>query len=985
MSYKRGRGNTRHSQKQTSQSSSEISSKDAKAISTIYSDFDNGKYVECFTTCNDLISRLPNNPDIMAMKGAATYYLPISHASQVFTLEEIGALSIPVFLRAEGWRLINEAIDVAAKGSKSYIPLHIASIIRRHEHLEVSAIDCLQKASALTPSHSLFHKELAILYFHTDDYKKCEKSLLSFISTTTASVKTSQAPRMFAFTSFLCNMSQKRLDSAEASLAEFKSILQKAAAGAISQGTAAHRDASLYRNFYFEYIQALQAGHCILSIKAEDGNKGNIKAFHQQIGEFPAQLKKVRTTKRYDRGEMLRQSLVAYQSCEDMYLLTLRRLYCYAPFDLFVYEKIFELYLQKLHGITCVINLTGLEKGNGILATTNEYTILHNVFSKFIAGNIECTCTTKPLPACFFHILDPLKNMKQGNPAKRNFFFDRTLCMRLAFLSSDLAAFKAEINTVLNGKRISLGLLQYLSELVNQLDKDTATHLYTNLVDESYPDQNKEYIKAYLSYALAKLDPGAGGNNLLRCRNILEETISLCSHDEDADLLLVDSNKQLCIHKGYLNDSATQEQIDAFKREHEQKLTEYLITLRFKNIEKLTSAPPTPDICSLYAKLLYILGLPRSAAIMSELVSILDNNDRSASRVAVDTYMQIDAIVGAYTMYGKFIYQADPWLTCQDNQDLSVLCLSYSNYQDSSSVAQLIDSFINGSVDAKKDSGVIELFVSRIKAAFTAIELIFDSYYELLDFHHYVVRAGYLLTYWRALMDYQKKLMSQASTRETVSFVLELIICILKLDDDHAEKLSNVMLSCEEALTERYRKSVIFYHELSKEKKETGEEKKDVEEHPDALCDKDPYSIHAFINLVNNLRSAKSEELMDYTSSMLNHKIWFLIEKSPKQSGSNITSVDKRFHILQNMLSGKVLLALKDLKDASPELIADVATIAHCGLMKTPASLRQASTTALSKLLMDIVDKAPQETASIIRRAAKRVACISSSAPSHNQ
>lgn len=984
MSYKRGRGNARHSQKQSSQSSPAISAKDAKAISTIYSDFDNGKYVECFTTCSDLITRLPSNPDIIAMKGAATYYLPISHASEVFSSEEIGNLSIPVFLRAESWRLINEAIDVA-KGSKSYIPFHIASIIRRHEHLEASSIGYLLKASTLSPSHSLFHKELAILYFHTGDYKKCEQSLLSFMSTTTASTKTYQAPRMFAFTSFLCSIIQKRLDSAEASLAEFKSIVQKAAAGAVSQGTSAHRDASLYRSFYFEYIQALQAGHCVLSIRAEDGEKSSIKAFYQQLGEFPAQLKKIRSTKRYDRGEMLRQSLVAYKSCEDMYLLTLRRLYCYTPFDLLVYEKIFELYLQKFHGITCVVSLTGQAEGDSALATANEYTILYTAFSQFVAGSTKCSCTTKPLPACFFHILDPMQNMKQGRPATRNFFFDRTLCMQLAFLSSDCAAFKSEIHTIINGKRVSPGLLQHISGLVNQLNKDTAIQLYRDLIDGPHPEQSKEYIKVYFSYALAKLDPGDADSNLLRCRGILEEALSLCSHDEDAGLPLVDPSKQLCIHKGYLNDSASQEQVDTFKKEHTERLTERLTALRFKNVDELISAPPTPDMCSLYAQILHILNLPRSAAIMSEVVSILDNNDRSASRVAVDAYMQISAVAEAYAMYGKFIYLADPWLTCQDSQDVSVLGLMYRDYQGPGSVASLIDPFISGNIGTKKVSNAIEIFISRIKAALTIIELIFDSYYELLDFHHYVVRVGYLITYWRALMDYRMKLMDQVSTREAVSFVLELIIYVLKLDDSDMEKLSSAMFSCEEELNEKYKKSVMLYHELSKEKKEVDEEKKGSEEQPDALYDKDPYSIRAFISLVNNLRSAKPEELMDYTSFMLNHKIWFLVEKTRRQAEADVAPANKRLRILQNMLGGKVLLALKDLKDASPELIADVVTVAHCGLMKTPASLRQASSAALSKFLADAIDKAPQETALIIRRAAERVSSISNATPPQEQ
>ncbi|EFO63692.1 Hypothetical protein GLP15_240 [Giardia lamblia P15] len=973
MSYKRGRGNARHGQKQSSQASSDISAKDAKAINTIYTDFDNGKYVECFTTCNDLIARLPSNPDIMAMKGAATYYLPISHASGIFSSEEIGSLSIPIFLRSEGWRLINEAIDVAEKGSKSYIPFHIASIIKRHEHLEASAIECLQKASALSPSNSLFYKELSILYLHTGDYKKCEQSLLSFISTA-SSTKTSQASRIFAFTSFLCNMIQKRLDAAEASSVEFKSILQKAAAGAISQGGSAHRDASLYRNFYFDYIQALQAEHCVLALKAESGEKSNVKAFHRQLEEFPMQLKKTRSTKRYDREELLRQSLTVYKTCEDMYLLTLRRLYCYTPFDLFVYEKIFELYLEKLHGITCVVNLTGRAEGDCALAGANEYAILYSAYSQFIAGTIGCSCNTRPLPACFFHLLDPIQKIKQGRHISRNSFFDRTLCIQLAFMSSDYAAFKSEIHTVLSSKRISPGLLHYISKLVNQLKKDAASQLYEDLIGGSYPAQNSAYISAYFSYASAQLDPGDDDCNLLRCRDTLEEVLLPCTHTEDTRLPLVDSTRQLCVCKSYLNGNASQEQIDAFREEYTQELTDRLTVLRFKNPKELVATHLNPDIFTLYAKMLHILGLPHSAAIMSEIVSIIDNSDRSASRVAVDMHMQVNAIHEAYVMYGKFIYQADPWLVCQDTQDVSVLGLMYRDYQDPDSITRLVDPFVKGDTDAEPSSSSIEVLVVRLKAALTTIELTFDSYYELLDFHHYAVRVGYLITYWKALLDYQRRLMTQASTREALSFVLELVLHILKLDDERMKRFSDAMLSCEEGLTEKYRKSVIFYHELSKEKKDSEVEKNDPEEQPEALCDKDPYSIRAFLNFIADLRSAEPEKCGDYASSMLGHKLWFLIEKLPKQLVTSGNSLNKRFHALQNMLGGRVLLALKDLKDVSPEIVADVATVAHCGLARTPVALRQASNAALSKFLTEAASRASQTTALIIHRAAKQVA-----------
>lgn len=977
MSYKKGRGNARHGQKQSTQASSDISPKDAKAINTIYTDFDNGKYVECFTTCNDLIARLPSNPDIMAMKGAATYYLPISHASGVFSSEEIGGLSIPIFLRSEGWRLINEAIEVAEKGLKSYIPFHIASIIRRHEHLEASAIEYLQKASALSPSNSLFYKELSILYLHTGDYKKCEQSLLSFVSMA-SSTKASQAPRIFAFTSFLCNMIQNRLDAAAASSAEFKGILQKAAAGAVSQGGSAHRDASLYRSFYFDYVQALQAEHCVLALKAESGKNNSVKAFHQQLEEFPVQLKKTRSTKRYDREELLRQSLTVYKACEDMYLLTLRRLYCYTPFDLFVYEKIFELYLEKLHGITCVVNLTGRTEGDCVLATANEYAILYSAYSQFIAGTIECPCSTKPLPACFFHLLDPIQKPRQGRHASRNSFFDRTLCIQLAFMSSDYTAFKSEIHTVLSGKRVSPGLLHYISKLVNQLEKDVASQLYEDLIGGSYPVQHSAYINAYFSYAFAQLNPGDGDCNLLRCRGILEKVLLPCNQTEDANLPLVDSTRQLCACKSYLNDNASQEQIDAFKKEYTQELTDRLTVLRFKSPEELIAGRLNPDIFTLYAKMLHILGLPRSASIMSELVSIIDNSDRSASRIAVDMHMQVNAIPEAYTMYGKFIYQADPWLVCQDTQDVSVMGFLYRDYQDPDSVARLVDPFIDGKIDARPGSNAVELLATRIKAALTTTELAFDSYYELLDFHHYVVRVGYLVTYWRALLDYQKKLMTQASTREALLFVLELVLYILKLDDERMKRLSDVILSCEEGLTEKYRKSVIFYHELSKEKKDSEVEKKDAEEQPEALCDKDPYSIRAFLNFVTNLRSTEPEKCTDYASSMLGHKLWFLIERLPKQPATGADLTNRRFHALQNMLGGRVLLALKDLKDASPEAVADVATVAHCGLTRTPVALRQASSAALSKFLTEATDRASQSTASVLRRAAEHVAHTSS-------
>lgn len=977
MSYKRGRGNARHSQRQSNQSSSDISAKDAKAISTIYTDFDNGRYVECFTTCNDLITRLPGNPDIIAMKGAATYYLPIPHASKIFSSEEIGSLGISVFLRTEGWRLIHEAITVATEGSKSYIPAHIASIIRRHEHLEASAIEYLQKASALSPSNSLFHKELSVLYLHTGDYKKCEQSLLSFLSTA-SSTKALQTSRIFAFTSFLYNMLQQRLDNAEASATEFKSILQKAAAGAVSQGSSAHRDTSLYRNFYFDYVQAIQAGHCVLATKAKSGKKADIKAFHQQLEEFPTQLKKTRSAKRYDREELLHQDLVTYRNCEDMYLLTLRRLYCYAPFDLFVYERIFELYLQKLHDITCVVHLSGQPKEGEALATASNYATLYSAFSQFITGGTKCSCTTKPLPACFFHLLDPMPKLKQGRHVARNSFFDQTLCIQLAFLSLDHTAFKSEVHTLLGSKRISPGVLHYISGLITQLDKDVASQFYKDLIAGSYPVQNIAYIMAYFSYALARLTPGDDQCNLLRCRAILEEALSLYSHEEDANLLLLDSTKQLCICKSYLNDSASQEQVDAFKEDYKRGLTDRLTILRFRNAEALVTAPPNPDICTLYAQILHLLDLPHSAAVMSELVTILDNSDRSASRVAVDMHMRISAIAEAYAIYGKFIYQADPWLVCQDTQDVSVLELTYQDYQDPDSIAGLISPFTGEDIHAIISPGAVELLAVRIKAALTTIELTFDSYYELLDFHHYVVRVGYLVTYLRALQDYQKRLMTQASTRKAVSFVLELILHVLKLDDEHMRRFSEAMLSCEDKLIEKYRKSVLFYHELAKEKKTPDEEKKEPEDEPDALCDKDPYSIRALLNFINDLRSAKPEELMDYTSSMLGHRLWFLIEKTPKQPTIDFSHANTRFHTLQNMIGGKVLLALKDLKDTSPEVVADAATVAHYGLMRTPAALRQASCTALSKFLAEAADKASQDTAPVIHRAAERVAHVSS-------
>ena len=78
------------------------------------------------------------------------------------------------------------------------------------------------------------------------------------------------------------------------------------------------------------------------------------------------------------------------------------------------------------------------------------------------------------------------------------------------------------------------------------------------------------------------------------------------------------------------------------------------------------------------------------------------------------------------------------------------------------------------------------------------------------------------------------------------------------------------------------------------------------------------------------------------------------------------------------MIGGKVLLALKDLKDTPPEVVADAATVAHYGLMRTPAALRRASCTALSKFLTEAADKASQNAAPVIHRAVERVAHVNS-------
>ncbi|TNJ26686.1 hypothetical protein GMRT_13166 [Giardia muris] len=904
--------NRRHNTRSHEQ---EMSRKDAKALLTLYQHYDNGAYGPLYTDAVSLLERHPNNPDVLCMKGIALCSFPPKLAREF--LPDAPERTALDQARVEGWNYIERAIaQIPAGNSGLYMPYHIASIACRSDRLEGRAIEYLKKALVVAPNVAVLNRDLATLYYHSQDYKKCHEQLLGLLKALTSG-STAQLLRYAYATRYLMHYAQEKCSEMLQDLDPIYSALHRAANESLAE-SAAHRDVSLYRLPWHEVtVSLVEKLRVIAQCRPEP------ELYARLLASFDKKVSAIGGTRKcFDRDQVL-QAYAEYKRATDArveYWTALRLRFSKNPMDLSIYEEVFREYV-RLHGDGDIdvssfkpnLLLTA-DDSSLLLEHAPLYALLYDAFVGHVARGF--TSPSDSALSC----LNATKDF-QG-PSE---YFVVTLRARLAALARNREALKAEALACLEarGKNYpAAGLARYVARLLSSVEglaDDVLCELKKNVTTES------AFVCQYGALLIALPDPPVD-----ECCSIVKDYVGV----EDGLVTLSTESDHECTRKLYLNTPLDENEIleraEKMDKEPNNPKSRFGLTAEELAVEKETFSKLyagllakrtealalkktiTADECLILSRMAGFASRPRTAVALMELATLMDNGDRYLSRLTARAVLPYSVDTG-FALYGKFVYASDPWITAVETQDVTFL-------------TDIVSAIREGPEDILRSSEAAGRFVRRFKAAVEVAKIIESQSYDLADFMSFATRTGCLYAFGRGQQSFRASLHAQECIQPALEFLLEVFSYVYSLTDDaEMGRIETAVRAAGSVLEEEYA------HRVEKSK---GDEYAN-----DRVRDCDASGADCFLML---LTTPDLNRRLTAGQNAFYACVWCITHVyHPK---------DLRGLALQQAAAGKLLLALKTAKDFEElDLGAVVGMGAGLGLAQTPSSLLKTGQEALLK------------------------------------
>lgn len=923
-----------------------MTQKERKLYSSLFNLFDESKYDECVEHCDKLLALLPGHPDALCLKGISLTYMRSSKALRFFSAEELGAAPAQ-YLKEQGWALIEQAMQAA--GTDTHIPYHIAAIVRRSECDYEAARRYFKTASDISKLSATILRDYATVCFLLRQYEECA-DVLGRLLPLVSLEKQGMNLRVCLAALALVNAILARHDKSAACTNMLVDTIQASCTHACFKDNKGRRTTLLRDNLYHECWQELASLRLFQNGEVEQayGRKKALQhlaeieagACGAEKGETP--VESASSSPPYEQFTRKDRRMIAERRFQlqlrgaadtDTLFGSIAELYAMNPHDLAPISYALATFLHA----ACKVTIRA-DAGNvvevlcrGVAVSPEDYRPAVRQLYALVAGlhrgsaDVAGSALAAQLAGC-------LSTGQHGFLAATNKFLVGQLLMSLAILAGDPDTAFDEIalylaSTCPAGRFVSLGAFDPVKVSLKLLERslpDACASVSARLVAHLAKPDSGVSLVTRLQACTYLAGAGDAAPGLLQA--LLRTVVAL--PDTDLTLAALPDIEYDCPGKGYLNDNAAPDAVEAHAKwvaAHKTPLLDECgVAATFADdVEVLVAA------CDALA----VLGLSVLAAKLAYYTTFLDDNDRFLASKAARHLLTAGATQAAVNLHGRFMFKSDPWLNSMEMQDTKFL----------SSVAETHNGAAGTAIDASSiDEAMLVSWGYAMKASREIIETAWEQCHDLGDFHLYSLRKGELAAY-RDLSDcFSQLVLKRPAVSRAVQSLFSWWTRLLALSSALSPSDLDRVVSCLERAT-------ASADTLGEEcfARLTANDKTDS---PERLKDGDIYSLR----MLRLLLLARSPRAAPSDGQEYHKVVWVFREWAQANSGEPLAAP---VQALACALSGSVIAAVATIKKNRGAFEADVlGAIAHLaaayGLKKTPPTLLEASRKALDGLAL---------------------------------